>query len=62
MNIQNQPATVPKYVVGIGASAGGLKVIHELFDGMSDSTDFAFVVIQHLSPDYKNLLAELLMN
>ena len=48
------------YVVGIGASAGGMEAIHDLFDYMPDNTGFAFVVIQHLSPDQKSLMAELL--
>lgn len=48
------------YVVGIGASAGGLEAIHALFDAMPANTGFSFVVIQHLSPDHKSLLAELL--
>lgn len=47
-------------VVGIGASAGGLKAIQELFDNMPAATGFAFVIIQHLSPDYKSLMRELL--
>ncbi len=48
------------YIVGIGASAGGMEAIHDVFDYMPDNTGFAFVVIQHLSPDYKSLMAELL--
>lgn len=48
------------YIVGIGASAGGLEAIHDLFDNMPDDTNFAFVIVQHLSPDYKSLMGELL--
>ena len=48
------------YIVAIGASAGGLESIHELFDNMPDDTNFSFVIIQHLSPDYKSLMGELL--
>jgi len=48
-----------KYIVAIGASAGGLEAIHEFFDHMPTNTNFAFVVIQHLSSDYKSLLVEL---
>ena len=50
----------PDYIVGVGASAGGLEAIHDLFDNMPDDTNFSFVVIQHLSPDYKSLMGELL--
>ncbi|HZG01707.1 MAG TPA: chemotaxis protein CheB, partial [Chitinophagales bacterium] len=48
-----------EYIVGIGASAGGLEAIHEFFDNMPPDTNMAFVIVQHLSPDYKSLLAEL---
>ncbi len=48
------------YVVGIGASAGGLEAINEFFDNIPQDTGFSFVVIQHLSPDYKSLMVELL--
>ncbi|RZK82390.1 MAG: PAS domain S-box protein [Pedobacter sp.] len=50
---------VNKYIVAIGASAGGLEAIHEFFDHMPASSSFSFVVIQHLSSDYKSLLVEL---
>lgn len=55
-----QQKTGKDYVVGIGASAGGLEAIHEVFDNMPDDTNFSFVIIQHLSPDHKSLMAELL--
>lgn len=48
-----------KYIVAIGASAGGLEAIHEFFDHMPQSSSFSFIVIQHLSSDYKSLLVEL---
>ena len=47
------------YIVAIGASAGGLEAIHEFFDNMPSNGNFSFVIIQHLSPDYKSLLVEL---
>ncbi|RFM29964.1 chemotaxis protein CheB [Deminuibacter soli] len=47
------------YVVAIGASAGGLEAIHEFFDNMPETANLSFVIIQHLSPDYKSLLVEL---
>ena len=61
----NTPKTHSKskeelYIVGIGASAGGLEAIHELFDNMPGDTGFAFVIVQHLSPDHKSLMPELL--
>jgi two-component system, chemotaxis family, CheB/CheR fusion protein len=47
------------YIVAIGASAGGLEAIHEFFDSMPDTPNLSFILIQHLSPDYKSLLVEL---
>ncbi|GHE42682.1 chemotaxis protein CheB [Sphingobacterium griseoflavum] len=47
------------YVVGIGASAGGLEAIHDLFDRIPSAIEVSFVLIQHLSSDYKSLLVEL---
>ena len=47
-------------VVGIGASAGGLSALEELFSNLSTASGAAFVVIQHLSPDFKSLMKELL--
>ncbi|VEP12505.1 Protein-glutamate methylesterase (modular protein) [Hyella patelloides LEGE 07179] len=48
------------FVVGIGASAGGLSALEELFNNLSTASGAAFVVIQHLSPDFKSLMKELL--
>lgn len=47
-------------IVGVGASAGGLEALELFFDNMPARDEFAFVVVQHLSPDYKSLMAELL--
>ena len=48
------------FVVGIGASAGGLDAIERLFGNMPLDTNMAFVVVQHLSPDFESLMDELL--
>lgn len=47
-------------VVGIGASAGGLRPIERFFDHMAPNSGMAFVIVQHLSPDFKSLMDELL--
>ena len=47
-------------IVAIGASAGGLEALQTLFDNMPNNTDMAFLVVQHLSPDFKSLMDELL--
>jgi two-component system CheB/CheR fusion protein len=48
------------FVVGIGASAGGLEALEQFFRNVPPDSGMAFVVIQHLSPDYKSLMVELL--
>lgn len=48
------------YIVGIGTSAGGLKALQSFFESCPDRSGMAFVVVQHLSPDYKSLMPELL--
>jgi two-component system CheB/CheR fusion protein len=48
------------YVVGVGASAGGLEALEEFFRAIPCDSDMAFVVIQHLSPDFKSHMEELL--
>ena len=47
-------------IVGIGASAGGLEALEIFFDQFPPDSGAALVVIQHLSPDFKSLMAELL--
>jgi len=48
-------------VVGIGASAGGLREFEAFFSAMPVDIDLgmAFVLVQHLAPKHKSLLAEL---
>ena len=46
-------------IVGIGASAGGLEAFKTFFTEMPTNTGMAFVLVQHLSPDHKSMLAEL---
>ncbi|ACL06772.1 MCP methyltransferase/methylesterase CheR/CheB with PAS/PAC sensor [Desulfatibacillum aliphaticivorans] len=52
--------TSPTHYVGIGASAGGLEAIDSFFANMRPQNNLAFIVIQHLSPDHKSLMVELL--
>ncbi|HEY0789501.1 MAG TPA: chemotaxis protein CheB [Chthoniobacterales bacterium] len=51
---------LPFYVVGLGASAGGLDALNTFFSAMPPASGMAFVVVQHLSPDYKSQLVALL--
>jgi two-component system, chemotaxis family, CheB/CheR fusion protein len=48
-------------VVGIGASAGGLAAFEQFFTAMPADVDpgMAFVLVQHLAPDHKSILTEL---
>jgi two-component system, chemotaxis family, CheB/CheR fusion protein len=55
----DQPAHAP-LIVGIGASAGGLDAFKSFFTNTPPDTGMGFVLVQHLSPDHKSLLAELL--
>jgi len=48
------------FVVGVGASAGGLQALQAFFGALNESVNAAFVVIQHLSPDFKSFMVELL--
>ena len=60
--VRSKPATeaVPTHVVGVGASAGGLEALEALFGAMPTDTGMAFVVQQHLSPDFESRMQELL--
>jgi two-component system CheB/CheR fusion protein len=47
-------------IVGIGASAGGLEALELFFKKMPANNGMAFVVIQHLDPNQKDILPEIL--
>jgi two-component system CheB/CheR fusion protein len=49
-------------IVGIGASAGGLAAFEAFFSGMPADADpgMAFVLVQHLAPDHKSILTDLI--
>lgn len=49
----------PKHIIAIGASAGGVEEIHHFFDN-TPLDSVAYVIVQHLSPDYKSRMVELL--
>ncbi|HEY6877591.1 MAG TPA: CheR family methyltransferase, partial [Polyangiales bacterium] len=51
---------LPTRVVAIGASAGGLASLQQLFAVLPDDTGMAFVVVQHLSPNFKRAIPGLL--
>ena len=49
-------------IVGLGASAGGLKAFEAFFSGMPANVEInmAFVLVQHLAPDHKSILTDLI--
>ncbi len=58
--LENSEVTFP--IVGIGASAGGLAAFEAFFSGMPADTEtgMAFVLVQHLAPDHKSILTDLI--
>jgi len=57
---EKTPAGFP--IIGIGASAGGLAAFEGFFSGMPADSDpgMAFVLVQHLAPDHKSILTDLI--
>ncbi len=47
-------------IVGLGASAGGFEALETFFSNMPATNELAFVVVSHLDPTSKSLMAELL--
>ena len=50
----------PNFVVGIGASAGGLSAYKSFFDALPPDTGMAFAVISHIHPAANSQLVEIL--
>lgn len=48
------------FIVGIGASAGGLEALKLFLDYTTADSGMAFIIVQHLDPTHKSLLSELL--
>jgi two-component system, chemotaxis family, CheB/CheR fusion protein len=63
-----QPATQQRgreaapFIVGIGASAGGIEALRAFFARVNPDSGAAYVVILHLSPDHDSQLAQVLQN
>lgn len=49
-----------QFVVAIGASAGGLEALSVLIAHLPTDLNVPFVILQHLSPTYRSMLAQLL--
>ncbi len=54
----SEVASIP--LVAIGASAGGLEPLEAFFQAAPSKAGWSFIVIQHLSPDYRSMMDELL--
>ena len=57
------PSSMPSFpIVGVGASAGGLAAFEKFLSGIPEGVDpgMAFVLVQHLAPTHKSILAEIL--
>lgn len=54
------PSQIAHPIVGIGASAGGLRAMLEFFGQLPEHSGMSFVVVQHLAPDHESNLPALL--
>ncbi|ERP32139.1 CheR family methyltransferase [Chitinivibrio alkaliphilus] len=61
MSSKHIDTTVSDFLlVGIGASAGGLQSLQSFFDHLDPEIQASYIIVQHLSPDFKSLMDELL--
>lgn len=56
-DLTNSPSP---WLVAIGASAGGLEALQRFFAAVQRPTQAAFIVVQHLAPDHRSMMPELL--
>jgi two-component system CheB/CheR fusion protein len=56
----SEPSDAKPIVVGIGASAGGVRALQQLFNALPERTGAAFVVVVHLDPDLRSEMANIL--
>lgn len=49
-----------EFIVGVGASAGGVEAIIEMVSAIPKDCDLSFVVVQHLAPDHPSLMEKIL--
>src|SRR5664279_1246223 len=54
------PTALRPYLVGIGASAGGLEALSALIAALPTDLGISYVVLQHLSPTHRSMMAQLL--
>ena len=54
------PTNKNMHIVAIGASVGGLDAIRTFLKNIPENTGMAFIIVQHLSPEHKSFLSEIL--
>src|ERR1700749_3521124 len=59
-NEEAEPGHRKTIVVGIGASAGGVRALQHLFAALPEKTGAAFVVVVHLDPDMRSEMSSIL--
>lgn len=60
MDANSTQCATPNYYIGIGASAGGLEALRWFVHTIPTDSNHAYIIIQHLSPDFKSMMPELL--
>lgn len=58
--MNSHPQAVADTIVAIGASAGGLEALEQFFRNCPTDLGVTYVVVQHLSPDHKSMMDDLL--
>src|SRR5215471_21304814 len=59
-DVKPQLGPLAPVVVGIGASAGGVHALQNLFGALPETTGAAFVVVVHLDPDLRSEMPNIL--
>ncbi len=57
---RKRTAKASPFIVGIGASAGGLEAFTQILGALPEDTGMAFVMVQHLEPGHDSILTKLL--
>jgi PAS domain S-box-containing protein len=60
-NMENTYRQEGLFIVGIGASAGGIQALQRFFENVPLNSGMAYVVILHLSPDHDSKLTQILL-
>ena len=60
LNTSTEVKSLDSRLIAVGASAGGLEALKSFFEGIPPKDTNSYIVIQHLSPDFKSMMGELL--